>query len=78
MGSQRAERREPITRGTGDVFADLGFPNAAERQAKERDCTYSASRSKKVAVNRTERTPGRMPTFVNVGRSAHAADCQDL
>ena len=36
MGSQRAERRESITRGTGDVFADLGFPNAAERQAKLR------------------------------------------
>jgi predicted XRE-type DNA-binding protein len=29
-----AERREPVTRGTGNVFADLGFPDAAERQAK--------------------------------------------
>ena len=34
MGS--AERREPVTRGTGNVFADLGFPDAAERQAKLR------------------------------------------
>ena len=34
MGSRNAERREPITRGTGNVFADLGFPDAAERQAK--------------------------------------------
>lgn len=36
MGSRNAERREPITRGTGNVFADLGFPDAAERQAKLR------------------------------------------
>ncbi len=26
----------PVTRGTGNVFADLGFPDAAERQAKLR------------------------------------------
>jgi predicted XRE-type DNA-binding protein len=32
MGS--AERREPVTRGTGNVFADLGFTDAAERQAR--------------------------------------------
>ena len=25
-----------VTRGTGNVFADLGFPDAAERQAKLR------------------------------------------
>ena len=36
MASRNAERREPITRGTGNVFADLGFPDAAERQAKLR------------------------------------------
>src|SRR3989304_540141 len=36
MASQNAERREPITRGTGNVFADLGFPDAAKRQAKLR------------------------------------------
>jgi predicted XRE-type DNA-binding protein len=30
------ERREPVTRGTGNVFADLGFPDAAERQARLR------------------------------------------
>ena len=28
--------RDPITRGTGNVFADLGFPDAGERQAKLR------------------------------------------
>ena len=36
MASRNAERREPISRGTGHVFADLGFPDAAERQAKLR------------------------------------------
>ena len=34
MTGQRAERRERVTRGTGNVFADLGFPDAVERQAK--------------------------------------------
>ena len=28
--------RVPVTRGTGNVFADLGFPDAAERQARLR------------------------------------------
>ena len=36
MASRNAERREPITRGTRNVFADLGFPDAAERQARLR------------------------------------------
>ena len=36
MASRNAERRESVTRGTGNVFADLGFPDAAERQAKLR------------------------------------------
>ena len=36
MASRSAERKEPVTRGTGNVFADLGFPDAAERQAKLR------------------------------------------
>ncbi len=36
MAKRSAERREPVTRGTGNVFADLGFPDAAERQAKLR------------------------------------------
>ena len=36
MAGRRAERRERVTRGTGNVFADLGFPDAAERQAKVR------------------------------------------
>ncbi len=36
MASRSAEPHEPITRGTSNVFADLGFPDAAERQAKLR------------------------------------------
>jgi predicted XRE-type DNA-binding protein len=32
----RSSRRNDITRGTGNVFADLGYPDAAERQAKLR------------------------------------------
>jgi len=35
-GSRMADRTEPITRGTGNVFADLGFPDAAERQVRLR------------------------------------------
>lgn len=36
MAKRSAEQNEAITRGTGNVFADLGFPDAAERQAKLR------------------------------------------
>ena len=36
MASRNADPREPVTRGTANVFADLGFPDAAERQAKLR------------------------------------------
>ena len=36
MASKSAERRGPVTRGTGNMFADLGFPDAAEHQAKLR------------------------------------------
>lgn len=36
MASRNAERRGAVTRGSGNVFADLGFPDAAERQAKLR------------------------------------------
>src|SRR4026208_902102 len=36
MARKSAERREVVTRGTGNVFADLGFPDAAERQANLR------------------------------------------
>ena len=36
MANRSGERREAITRGTRNVFADLGFPDAAERQAKLR------------------------------------------
>jgi predicted XRE-type DNA-binding protein len=34
MAGRIAERRQRVTRGTGNVFADLGFPDAVERQAK--------------------------------------------
>ena len=36
MTRRKLKRREPLTLGTGNVFADLGFPDAAERQAKLR------------------------------------------
>jgi predicted XRE-type DNA-binding protein len=36
MASKSAQAKEPVTRGTGNVFADLGFPDAADRQFKLR------------------------------------------
>jgi len=33
MTTRDPERRGAVTRGTGNVFPDLGFPDAAERQA---------------------------------------------
>ena len=36
MASRNAKRRELVTHGTSNVFADLGFPDAADRQAKLR------------------------------------------
>ena len=36
MADRVAERKARVTRGTGNVFADLQFPDAAERQAKVR------------------------------------------
>src|SRR4051812_44838907 len=36
LPARRASRVEPVTRGTKNVFADLGFPDAAERRAKLR------------------------------------------
>jgi predicted XRE-type DNA-binding protein len=36
MESKSDDRKEGVTRGTGNLFADLGFPDAAERQAKLR------------------------------------------
>jgi predicted XRE-type DNA-binding protein len=36
MASRRSEPAEGIVRGTRNVFADLGYPDAAERQAKLR------------------------------------------
>jgi len=34
--ARKAGRERAVTRGTANVFADLGFPDAAERQAKLR------------------------------------------
>ena len=36
MASRNADRDDEVVRGSGNVFADLGFPDAAERQAKLR------------------------------------------
>ena len=36
MAGRNAESGEPIPRGAGNVFADLGFPDAGDRQAKLR------------------------------------------
>jgi predicted XRE-type DNA-binding protein len=36
MAKQGVESDETITRGTGNVFADLGLPDAGERQTKLR------------------------------------------
>jgi hypothetical protein len=36
MAIRGAGRGEQVIRGTGNVFADLGFPDAAERQVKLR------------------------------------------
>jgi len=36
MASRNANRAGEIIRGTGNVFADLGYPDATERQAKLR------------------------------------------
>ncbi len=36
MATRNAERKEPVTRGTGNVFAGLGLPEATQRQAKLR------------------------------------------
>ncbi len=36
MASRNADRDAEVIRGTGNVFADLDYPDAAERQAKLR------------------------------------------
>ena len=36
MAKTKSESTPSITRGTGNVFADLGFPDADERQTKAR------------------------------------------
>jgi predicted XRE-type DNA-binding protein len=36
MAGRNSKREDQIARGSGNVFADLGLPDAAERQAKLR------------------------------------------
>lgn len=36
MPRRNANRKDDVIHGTGNVFADLGYPDAAERQAKLR------------------------------------------
>jgi predicted XRE-type DNA-binding protein len=36
MAKRSADRDDEITRGTSNVFADLGYPDSAERQARLR------------------------------------------
>ena len=36
MTGRNAERRESVTRGSRNVFVDLGFPDAADRHARLR------------------------------------------
>ncbi|MBI1787255.1 MAG: XRE family transcriptional regulator [Acidobacteria bacterium] len=36
MAKPKDERQEKVVRGSGNVFADLGFPDAEERQTKVR------------------------------------------
>lgn len=36
MSGRNADRETAVTRGTKNVFGDLGYPDAAERQAKLR------------------------------------------
>ena len=36
MARRNADRRTEMTRGTTNIFADLGYPDAVERQAKLR------------------------------------------
>lgn len=36
MASRNADHGDEVIRGTGNVFADMGYPDAAERQAKLR------------------------------------------
>src|SRR5262245_7336835 len=52
MRSRTVGRAEPVTRGTKNVFADLGFTDAAERQAKLR-LAYALNQ----LVERRKRSP---------------------
>ena len=56
MASRNVEWTEPVTRGTGNVFADLGFPDAAERQARLR-LAYALNQALEAPSSRRLRLP---------------------
>ena len=59
MASRNVECTEPVTRGTGNVFADLGFPDAAERQARLR-LAYALNQVFEERKPRRPRLPRRL------------------
>jgi len=55
VGRRTVEETEPVTRGSGNVFADLGFIDAAERQARLR-LAYALNRVPEAReVSKTDR-----------------------
>ena len=65
-----ARCRRAVTHGTGNVFADLGFPDAAERQAKLRLAygLIQALEQRKVSRLETSRVLGVTPSKVSALR----------
>jgi hypothetical protein len=59
MASRNLEWTAPVTRGTENVFADLGFPDAAERQVRLR-LAYALNQDSKRASFRRPRLPRRL------------------
>jgi predicted XRE-type DNA-binding protein len=54
MANQKAARRGPIVRGTKNVFADLGFPDAAERQVTLRLAHRAVQSLDRLKLSQTE------------------------
>ena len=64
MASRNDNREDEITRGTGNVFADLGYPDATERQTKLR-LAYALNQvleQRKLYSSRSRQGAGRDPT----------------
>ena len=63
MPKQKDNRSESITRGSKNVFADLGYSDAVERQAKLR-LAYALNQSgcacRHNAMEQAARTPGHL------------------